>query len=477
MAEKLPRMVIAGLSGDSGKTIVTLSLLAALRQKNLKVAAFKKGPDYIDPAWLSWASGSPCRNLDTFMVSEEEVAGIFAKSARRSDISIIEGNRGIYDGKDEEGIHSTAELAKLLRAPVALVVDCTKTTRTIAAMVKGCIEFDPEVRIAGVILNKLAGERHKRVISNSIEKYCGVPVLGAVPKLADGDILIPGRHLGLVTPAEFGSNEKLESNLLEIADTYLNVDEIMKIADSVETYKVEYRKDNIEAEHDVKIGYFKDSVFTFYYPENLEALKDNGAELVPISSLSDPSLPDIDGLYIGGGFPETHAEDLTRNRDLMKSVSSAARNGLPIYAECGGLIYLSKSLKWNDRVYPMADLFDIDLEMNRKPIGHGYTEAEIDKTNPYYETGALIRGHEFHYTGPVTRIDPESACMKIKTGTGLDGDRDGIVYRNCFASYTHIHASGSNDWASSFVEVASIYKNESNGTDQDEDDDYIEAIE
>lgn len=477
MAEKLPRLVIAGLSGDSGKTIVTLSLLAALRQKNLKVAAFKKGPDYIDPAWLSWASGSPCRNLDTFMVSEEEVAGIFIRTAGQSDISIIEGNRGIYDGKDEEGIHSTAELAKLLRAPVALVVDCTKTTRTIAAIVKGCIDFDPEVRIAGVILNKLAGERHRKVITDSIEKYCGLPVLGAVPRLPGGESLIPGRHLGLVTPAEFGSNEKLESNLLEIADSYLNIDAIMEIANSVQLYKTDYSKDKFVAEHDVKIGYFKDSVFTFYYPENLEALKDNGAELVPISSLEDTFLPDIDGLYIGGGFPETHAEDLTKNRDLMKSVSSAARSGLPIYAECGGLIYLSKSLKWNDRIYPMADLFDIDLEMNRKPIGHGYTEAEIDKTNPYYETGALIRGHEFHYTGPTAKVDPDSACMKIKTGTGLDGSRDGMVYRNCFASYTHIHASGDNEWASSFVEVASIYKNESNGTDQDENDDYIEAIE
>ena len=168
---------------------------------------------------------------------------------------------------------------------------------------------------------------------------------------------------------------------------------------------------------------------------------------------------------------------LTKNQDLMKSVSSAARNGLPIYAECGGLIYLSKSLKWNDRIYPMADLFDIDLEMNKKPVGHGYTEAEIDRTNPYYETGALIRGHEFHYTGPIAKVDPESACMKIKTGTGLDGSRDGMVYRNCFASYTHIHASGDNEWASSFVEVASIYRDENQNPDDEKDNDNIEAIE
>jgi cobyrinic acid a,c-diamide synthase len=411
------------------------------------------------------------------MVSGDEVTGIFVKNARQSDISIIEGNRGIYDGKDEDGKHSTAELAKLLRAPVVLVVDCTKTTRTVAAVVKGCIDFDPEVSIAGVILNKLAGDRHRKVISDSIEKYCGVPVLGAVPKFTDGESLIPGRHLGLVTPSEFGSDENLETKLLEIAESYLNINEIINMANNAESFEIKHSKDNIKTDHDVKIGYFKDSVFTFYYPENLEALRDNGAELVPISSLADSSLPDIDGLYIGGGFPETHAEDLAKNRDLMKSVNNAARNGLPIYAECGGLIYLSKSLKWKGRVYHMADLFDIDLEMNLNPVGHGYTEAEVDRTNPYYEVGAHIKGHEFHYTGPTAKIDPGSACMKIKTGTGLDGNRDGMVYRNCFASYTHIHASGANEWASSFVEVASIYKDEKQNPANEEDKDYIEAIE
>jgi cobyrinic acid a,c-diamide synthase len=197
------------------------------------------------------------------MVSGDEVTGIFVKNARQSDISIIEGNRGIYDGKDEDGKHSTAELAKLLRAPVVLVVDCTKTTRTVAAVVKGCIDFDPEVSFAGVILNKLAGERHRKVISDSIEKYCGVPVLGAVPKLTDGASLIPGRHLGLVTPSEFGSDESLETKLLEIAESYLNINEITNIANNAESIKIDYSKDNIKVDHDVKIGYFKDSVFTF----------------------------------------------------------------------------------------------------------------------------------------------------------------------------------------------------------------------
>jgi cobyrinic acid a,c-diamide synthase len=459
MAEKLPRMVIAGLSGDSGKTIATLSLLVALRRKNLKVSAFKKGPDYIDPAWLSWGCGSPCRNLDTYMVSEDEVAGIFVKSSRQSDISIIEGNRGIHDGKDEEGKHSTAELARLLRAPVVLVVDCTKTTRTIAAMVKGCIDFDPGVRIAGVILNKLAGERHKNVISNSIEKYCGVPILGAIPKL-DGEAgPIPGRHLGLVTPAEFESQDMLESRLYKIAENYLSIDEIIKKANNADKFDTLKTEARIKTKPHVKVGYFKDSVFTFYYPENLESLEESGVELIPISSLSDPSLPDIDGLYIGGGFPETHAERLSENRSLMDSVRSASENSMPIYAECGGLIYLCKSLKWNNRTHIMAGLFDIDLEMSERPAGHGYVEAVVDNNNPFFETGATIKGHEFHYSRPNSKFENYPTCLDIKRGIGIGKGRDGVLYRNCFAAYTHIHAKGVPEWAVSFIGIARTYKN------------------
>lgn len=458
MAEKLPRMVIAGLSGDSGKTVATLSIIVALRRRGLKASVFKKGPDYIDPAWLSWASGSACRNLDTFLVDKNKVEETFRRWSSDSDISIIEGNRGIFDGRGEDGIHSTAELAKLLRAPVALVVDCTKTTRTIAALVKGCIDFDPELNIVGVILNKIAGERHRRVVAESIEKYCGLPALGAIPKLTDDSTLIPGRHLGLVTPAEFNDDEKLESDLQDLADNYLDIDEIIISAKNAEALESKELSPIIIKEPEVKIGYFKDSVFTFYYPENLEALENCGAELVPISSISDTSLPDIDGLYIGGGFPETHTEQLSKNRSLMESVKSAAEAGLPIYAECGGLIYLAKSLNWNDSIIAMAGVFDIDLEMSSKPRGHGYTIATIDKDNPFFETGTTIRGHEFHYSGPVNGTFSKSTCMKIETGTGIADRRDGLLFNNCLAAYSHIHASGMDGWTGSFVKLASAHK-------------------
>lgn len=458
MAENLPRMVIAGLSGDSGKTVTTLSIIVALRRRDLRTSIFKKGPDYIDPAWLSWASGSACRNLDTFLVDKNRVEETFRKWSNDSDISIIEGNRGIFDGRGEDGIHSTAELAKFLRAPVALVVDCTKTTRTIAALVKGCIDFDPELNIVGVILNKLAGERHRKVVAESIEKYCGLPVLGAIPKLTDDSTLIPGRHLGLVTPAEFKDDQKLESDLQDLAENYINIDEIIKLAKNAEALESKELSPIIKKDPEVRIGYFKDSVFTFYYPENLEALENSGAELIPVSSISDTSLPDIDGLYIGGGFPETHTEQLSKNCPLMESVKRAAESGLPMYAECGGLIYLAKSLKWNDSIIAMAGIFDIELEMSSKPRGHGYTIATIDKDNPFFETGDTIRGHEFHYSGPIGDIDMNSTCMAIEIGSGIAEKRDGLLFNNCFAAYTHIHASGMDGWADSFVKLASVYK-------------------
>jgi cobyrinic acid a,c-diamide synthase len=207
----------------------------------------------------------------------------------------------------------------------------------------------------------------------------------------------------------------------------------------------------------VKIGYFSDQVFTFYYPENLDALKNRGATLVPVSSVSDKRLPDIDALYIGGGFPETNADSLVENRSMMDSVRNAALGGLPVYAECGGLIYLSRSIRFTDSVYPMANLFPIDLEMHKKPVGHGYTSVEIDKPNPFYPVGTRIRGHEFHYSGPTGGQKEFSSCMKMESGTGIGSGRDGLIHVNTLACYNHIHADGTPDWASSVIKKAVEY--------------------
>lgn len=454
MASKIPRLVIAGLSGDAGKTIVSMSLLAEFRRKALAVSAFKKGPDYIDSAWLTWLAGSSCRNLDTFMVPRETVRERFFAYAENSDIALIEGNRGLFDGKDSAGTHSTAELAKLTGTPVILVVNCTKTTRTVAAMVKGCQATDPDLNLVGVILNNIAGDRHRRIITDAIDQTCGLPVLGAIPKLKEKAELIPGRHLGLVPPTEYSDNEGLAEILNNIAAEYLDVDRIIGLASQVEPVEISSLPKSFTTDMRVKIGWFKDEVFTFYYPENLEALESAGAELVPISSLTD-TLPDgLDGLYIGGGFPETKAERLTENRSLMQKIRTVSDMGMPIYAECGGLIYLCRSLTWNDRTFEMAGVFPIDLVMQKRPAGHGYCEFKATEDNAYYKVGETIRGHEFHYSRPADRSDIDGLTLQVITGHGMDGKMDGLSRKRTFASYLHTHADGNIAWAERMIRNA-----------------------
>ncbi|UCD94858.1 MAG: hydrogenobyrinic acid a,c-diamide synthase (glutamine-hydrolyzing) [Candidatus Zixiibacteriota bacterium] len=454
MTASIPRLMIAGLSGDSGKTIVCLSIMHALRCKGLNVSAFKKGPDYIDSAWLGRVAGKTCRNLDTFMVDSDAVLCSFIKNAFESDITLIEGNRGVFDGKDIRGTHSSGELAKLLRSPVILVINCSKVTRTTAAVVSGCLSFDPKVNFAGVILNKVAGKRHRGIITESIEKYCKLPVLGAIPRLGDDSVIIPGRHLGLVTPREFEKAARLEDLLREIADRHLDIEGLMKIAHSAPPLGMPESGSLPHSEPKVRIGYFNDSVFTFYYPENLEALQSEGAELVAISSTEDKSLPDVDALYIGGGFPETQAECLNKNQDMLRSVRAAAEDGLPIYAECGGLIYLSGSLTFKDKKYPMAGVFPTNLIMKPKPAGHGYSTVRVDRPNPFFEVGTEIKGHEFHYSALKADKQSFESCLDVEVGVGLGEGRDGLLYRNTIACYTHIHADGVESWASNMVRNA-----------------------
>jgi cobyrinic acid a,c-diamide synthase len=457
MTSSAPRLVIAGLSGDSGKTIASLSFLTALKRNNHEISVFKKGPDYIDPAWLSAAARSVCRNLDTWLVKPEVVRRTFVSRASETGISVIEGNRGLFDGRDVRGTHSTAELAKLLAAPVVLVVDAAKTTRSVAAILQGCLSFDPDVHIAGVILNRTAGKRHVDILRKSIEAYTDLPVLGSIPKLGNDGALIPGRHLGLVTPSEHGFGPELRASLERIGEENLDVDGLVRIAERAGPISCPAPPEPPAASRNVRVGYFSDPVFTFYYPENLEALENQGAQLVPVSSLADKALPIVDAFYIGGGFPETHAEKLVRNRTMIVSVKEAAMDGLPVYAECGGLIYLSRSIRIGDGIYPMADLFPVDLEMHDKPVGHGYTSVEVVEPNPFYPVGTRIRGHEFHYSGPAAGSKSLSCCMAMESGVGIGSGRDGLLFANTLACYNHVHAHGTEDWASSLVKKAAEY--------------------
>jgi len=460
MASKsCPRLVIAGTSGDSGKTLVSLGILAGLRQHGYKVAAFKKGPDYIDPAWLNAASGKSVRNLDTFLVDREKVYRTFARRAIENGINIIEGNRGLYDGLDTHGSHSTAELAKLLNSPIVLVCNVTKSTRTVAGVVLGMREMDRKANIAGVILNKVGGKRHKDIVKDSIESITKIPVLGAIPRVKN-EKLLPSRHLGLITPAEYPDFADLIEGLGKLVSDNVDLAALVNIAESAAKleYEAEGGREKSGSVPAIKIGYFSDTAFTFYYPENLESLQELGAELLPISSLADRELPDIDALYIGGGFPETHAERLAGNRILMDAVKKAALDGLPVYAECGGLIYLCSSLTTGESNYPMAGLFDVDLKMNSSPQGHGYSIMTVDRDNPYYPKGAQLKGHEFHYTSPIRVGRNVNTVMSVSRGSGFEGGRDGLALKAVWASYLHLHASGEQGWSEALVKLASEYK-------------------
>jgi len=460
MGGNCPRVLVAGLAGDSGKTLISLALLAASRERGLRVAPFKKGPDYIDAAWLTWAAERRCRNLDSFMVDREVLTARFAQASARADLAVIEGNRGLFDGQDAKGTHSSAGLARLLGAPVVLVVDATKATRTRAALVKGCMAFEPGLTIGGVILNRVAGTRHETITRQAIETDCEVPVLGAVPKDGARAALIPQRHLGLTPPTELDECDSIRNRLLDLASSSLDIDALIRLATTAPPVAAELLPVHSKSSADVTIGYFTDRVFTFYYPENLEALETAGARLEPISSITDTSLPVLDGLYIGGGFPETNIEALATNRTLMADVKRAAEAGLPIYAECGGLIYLCRSLSDEQGSHRMAGVFDLDLALQARPAGHGYMIARVDRANPFFEVGSQLRGHEFHYSMPTNGVGNEDTCLLVSKGAGVHDSRDGLLKKRCFAAYLHLHADAIPGWAARFVAQARAWKRE-----------------
>jgi cobyrinic acid a,c-diamide synthase len=451
----LPRLAVAGLSGDSGKTLVSLGLILLARERGIPVAAFKKGPDYIDAAWLRWASGRAARNLDTYMMGFETARGSFVRHGLVGGLNLIEGNRGLYDGADAEGTHSTAALAKLLDAPVLLVVSPAKLTRTAAALVLGCQKLDPEVRIAGVILNRVSSSRQENLIRRAIEDCCGIPVVGVLPK-ASPAALLPGRHLGLVPPEEHPGVDDLRANLLGLVTGRLDFDRILEIASAAGPLGAVPDEPARAADGcGVRIGYFSDSAFTFYYPENLEALEAAGAALAPISSLTSPALPGgLDALYIGGGFPETHGAALSANRGLLGGLREAAAAGLPVFAECGGLMVLSEAICYRGRRYPMSGVLPFEVEVLAEPQGHGYAELLVDRPNPFFAEGLRLRGHEFHYSrivlaGPA----PPTACA-VQRGTGCFSGRDAVIAGNVWAAYTHLHALATPEWAAGLVRVA-----------------------
>ncbi len=452
-------LVVAGLSGGSGKSVVSVGLIAALRGTGQRVVPFKKGPDYIDAGWMSAAAGSPCYNLDPYLMEARAIRDSFLLHAT-GDYAIVEGNRGLYDGVNPEGGYSTAELALQLDLPVLLVVDCTKTTRTVAAMVLGCRKLDPRVRFAGVILNQIATLRHESIIRQAVERYAGVPVLGIVPRL--GRDIFPMRHLGVTPHQEYGAADTAVAELAGLVKKNFDIEGIVRLMQPVRTVPAD-RVVSMNGNR-VTIGVLRDQAFQFYYQENLEALENCGARLVMINALQADRLPpDLDGLYIGGGFPETSARELAENQGFRESVREMAGRGLPIYAECGGLIFLGRSIVLAGCEYPLAGVFPVTFGISGRPQAHGYSAFTVDRENPFYPVGTRVKGHEFRYsTVDAWDGEPDQLALKIERGTGFAGGRDGLVANNVLALYTHVLAPGTPSWAPGLVRAAAAYRREKN---------------
>lgn len=461
-----PRLVVAAPHGRSGKTTVSLGLCAALAQRGLAVQPFKKGPDFIDPSWLSEAAGRPCRSLDPFFYSSPVALQRAFRQAQPADFYLIEGNHGLYDSavlpspQDDAGAGSTAALARLLQAPVILVINTARMGRSVAALALGYQLFEPETPIAGVVLNHVANARHEQRLRQAIAQACRLPVLGAIPRQAA--IEIPDRHLGLVPRQENDRLLPVIEACRQVVEHHLDLEAILSIARQAPLLPADREVSTPPQPPSWRVGVLHDRAFTFYYPENLEALQAAGAELVFFDAFQDSQLPAVDALFLGGGFPEIFLSELAANISLRREVRRAAEGGLPIYAECGGMMYLSRRIHWQGQAGEMCGVLPIEVEMTGRPQGHGYVLAKVDSPNPFFQTGEELRGHEFHQSrlvNPGAHFQDLATAYDLQRGAGLGrsgkGDaRDGLLYRNVLASYTHLHAGGAPGWAAGLAAAA-----------------------
>lgn len=452
-----PRLVVAGTHSGVGKTTVTLGLMAALQRRNLIVQGFKVGPDYIDPSYHTALTGRTSRNLDSWMLSSDTVKDVFLRASRGADLSIVEGVMGFYDGKDPRSNQgSTAEISLILDCPVILVVDAYGMARSTAAIVKGFQAFDHSVHIAGVIANRVGGDGHFQLIKQAVEHTCGVPVLGYLTR--QPDVEIPERHLGLIPAIERGDHDRLMESLGAVVSSTVDLDMLLSIARKAPD--VEYTPQTPVTSgipRKAVIAVAKDAAFNFYYAENLELLECFGAELVYFSPLKGEKLPsNADGLYIGGGFPEEFAAELSAQQHVMQGLRTHIDNGLPTYAECGGYMYLSESLTDQaGRTYKMVGVIPACVTMQERLAGFGYREVTALGENWLFCSDMTARGHEFHYS-TMTYRRPHSYAYQV---TGYSGtNNEGYRTHNVVAGYTHLHFGSNPKLAQRFVDTCVAYR-------------------
>ena len=452
------RLLVSAAHKSSGKTTMSVGLCAALSERGQRVQPFKKGPDYIDPMWLSLAAGRPCYNLDAYLMDDAALARCFRSALHGADLSLVEGNKGLYDGLALDGSNSNAALAHRLGLPVLLVLDARGMTRGIAPLILGYQAFDRNIRTGGVILNRVGGPRHEAKLRAVIEHYTDVPVLGAVAE--DPRLAVVERHLGLMPCAEVGDASSRAREIGRVVGAQVDLARVLALAASAEPLALPAPPPapppapSRPRAAGVRIGIARDRAFGFYYPDDLAALEAAGAALVPFDTLHDQRLPAVEGLFIGGGFPEACMAELEANASLRNALRGAIEAGLPTYAECGGLMYLSRSITWQGRTARMVGAIPGDAVMHERPVGRGYVHLQPTLALPWPDAGqapGLLRGHEFHHSS-LENLDPGVAfAYRVKRGHGVDGAHDGVLVHNVLASYTHLRSAAGSAWAARFV--------------------------
>lgn len=446
---------------SSGKTTLSIGVCAALKARGLDIQPFKKGPDYIDPIWLGIAAGKPCYNLDFYVAGRQETIDDYCHRGQGADICLIEGNKGLHDGLDLDGSNSNAALAKALGSPVIMVVDARGTMRGIAPLLIGYQVFDKAVNIAGVIANRTGGERHESKLRAAVETYTDIPFLGALQN--DASIGLSERHLGLIPGYEdLAAQRKVTSIGSAIADS-VDLDRLLQIAQQSTpvvpaTSPLQHKPEFTG----LRIGIARDRAFGFYYPSDLEAIRQSGAELVDIDTLHQQTLPTIDGLFIGGGFPERHAAALAANKSLRESIRNAIEAGLPTYAECGGLMYLAQSIHWNGESHDMVGALPAEAIMHERPQGRGYVVLdENPDTHPWPSRPAAattLRAHEFHYSALQGLPADASFAHRVMRGKGIQQQQDGYIHGNLLACYAHLRNTSATPWVRRFLQFVQAHK-------------------
>jgi cobyrinic acid a,c-diamide synthase len=446
--------LIAGTASGVGKTTITLATIAALRKRGLVVQPFKGGPDFLDTGHLARVAERPARNLDTWMLSADANKDVLQEASAGADFVVVEGMMGLFDGKDgaaETG--SSAEIAKLLKLPVVLVLDAAKSARSIAAVVMGFELFDPELELAGVILNRVAGERHFKILDSAITSSCKTPILGWLPR--EAKISIPERHLGLQAAEEFfGPNQQPTDTLARLAEKHLDLDALLSLQCSLDLQASPPIKTR-PANPAIRIGVARDRAFSFYYEDNLDLLRQSGAEIVPFSPIADATLPDeLDALYLGGGYPELYAEQLAANHSMLHSVGAFASSDRPIYAECGGMVYLSRELTTLDNhSHRMAGVLPFSVEMTGKLAKFGYVTIHLTRDCMLGPSGTVLRGHSFHYSR-ITGTPRLPTCYRVDYSLSTQHEDEGYCLGNVLSSYIHLHFRAAPQIAQRLVELA-----------------------